>query len=59
MIALGFIQTTIMEMGQPPPVQSAATTTWVTGRQFTGRIVSVSNSVIFADPVYNYSRDFR
>lgn len=57
-IALGFIQTTIMEMGQPPAVQSAAPAMWVTGRQFTGRIVSVSNSVIFTEPVYNYSRDF-
>ena len=57
-IALGFIQTTIMEMGQPPAVQNASPAVWVTGRQFTGRIVSVSNSVIFANPVYNYSRDF-
>nr|MDQ6930682.1 mechanosensitive ion channel family protein [Candidatus Eremiobacteraeota bacterium] len=39
-------------------VQSAAPAMWVTGRQFTGRIVSVSNSVIFTEPVYNYSRDF-
>ena len=57
-IALGFIQTTIMEMGQPAAVQGAVPTTWVAGRQFTGRIVSVSNSVIFTEPVYNYSRDF-
>ena len=57
-IALGFIQTTIMEMGQPTAVQGAVPTTWVAGRHFTGRIVSVSNSVIFTEPVYNYSRDF-
>ena len=57
-IALGFIQTTIMEMGQPPAVQDTPPSMWVMGRQFTGRIVSVSNSMIFSEPVYNYSRDF-
>ncbi len=55
---LGFIQTTIMEMGQPPSVQSAAPATWVQSRQFTGRIVTVSNSKIFSEPVFNYTRDF-
>ena len=57
-IALGFMQTTIMEMGQPPPVQSDEPAMWVYGRQFTGRIVTISNSKIFEEPVYNYSRDF-
>jgi small-conductance mechanosensitive channel len=57
-IALGFIQTTILEMGQPPAVQNANPAVWVFGRQFTGRIVMISNSVIFDEPVYNYSRDF-
>ena len=55
---LGFIQTTIMEMGQPPSVQGADPAMWVKSRQFTGRIVTVSNSQIFSEPVYNYSRDF-
>lgn len=55
---LGFIQTTIMEMGQPPDVQSAEPAMWVKSRQFTGRIVTVSNSKIFAEPVFNYTRDF-
>ena len=31
---------------------------WVNSRQFTGRIVTVSNSKIFAEPVFNYTRDF-
>ena len=31
---------------------------WVSSRQFTGRIVTVSNSKIFAEPVFNYTRDF-
>lgn len=55
---LGFIQTTIMEMGQPPSVQTADPAVWVKSRQFTGRIVTVTNSKIFAEPVFNYTRDF-
>ena len=57
-LQLGFIQTTIMEMGQPPPVQGADPAMWVKSRQFTGRIVTVSNSKIFSEPVFNYTRDF-
>ena len=57
-VALGFTQTTIMEMGQPPDVQSADPAVWVHARQFTGRIVTISNSKVFDEPVYNYSRDF-
>ncbi|MCA1663452.1 MAG: mechanosensitive ion channel family protein, partial [Myxococcales bacterium] len=30
----------------------------VRSRQYTGRIVSVSNARIFDDPVYNYTQDF-
>ena len=56
-IALNFIQTTIMEMGEPAKGDSPSDS-WVASRQFTGRIVSVSNSMIFDDPVYNYTRDF-
>jgi small-conductance mechanosensitive channel len=55
---LGFIQTTIMEMGQPPSVQAADPAMWVKSRQFTGRIVTVSNSRIFSEPVFNYTREF-
>ena len=57
-IALGFIQTTIMEMGQPPAVQNADPAMWVRARQYTGRVVTVTNDKIFTEPVYNYSRDF-
>ncbi len=35
-IALGFLQTTIMEMGQPPSVQNADPAMWVRGRQYLG-----------------------
>lgn len=57
-IALDVTQTTIMEMGQPPPVQHAEPAMWVQSRQYTGRIVTVSNARIFDEPVYNYTREF-
>ncbi|HEX4142797.1 MAG TPA: mechanosensitive ion channel domain-containing protein [Pirellulales bacterium] len=57
-IGLGFIQTTIMEMGQPPAVQDADPAMWVRSRQYTGRIVTVTNDKIFEEPVYNYTREF-
>ena len=57
-IALGFIQTTLLEMGSTPGGDAAGPNVWVRSRQFTGRIVTVSNAKIFDDPVYNYTRDF-
>jgi small-conductance mechanosensitive channel len=57
-VSLGFMQTTILEMGQPPAVQGAEPAMWVKSRQFTGRIVTVTNDKIFEEPVFNYTRDF-
>jgi small-conductance mechanosensitive channel len=57
-IGLTFMQTKIMEMGQPPPVQTDDPAMWVKSRQYTGRIVSVSNAKIFDEPVYNYTHEF-
>ena len=57
-IALGFMQTTVMEMGQPPPAQSDRPAQWINVRQYTGRIVRVTNDKIFDSPVYNYTREF-
>jgi small-conductance mechanosensitive channel len=57
-IALSFMQTKILEMGQPPPVGSAEPAMWVHSRQFTGRIVTVSNDKIFDEPIYNYTYHF-
>lgn len=57
-IALGFIKTTIMEMGQPPALQGAEPAQWVKSRQYTGRVVTVTNDKVFDEPVYNYTRDF-
>jgi small-conductance mechanosensitive channel len=57
-IALGFMQTTVMEMGQAPAEQGDAPSVWVKGRQYTGRLVRVTNDKVFDSPVYNYTRDF-
>jgi small-conductance mechanosensitive channel len=54
-ISLGFLKTTLMEMGDPAP---GATGVWIRGRQHTGRIVTVTNDKIFEEPVYNSTRDF-
>ncbi|HEX4772491.1 MAG TPA: mechanosensitive ion channel domain-containing protein [Bryobacteraceae bacterium] len=57
-IALNFIQTVIMEMGEPPSVQSEDPGMWVRSRQYSGRVVTISNAQIFEEPVYNYTREF-
>ncbi len=57
-IALSFMQTKIMEMGQPPSVQRDEPAMWVKSRQFTGRIVTVTNDKIFSEPVLNYTDQF-
>jgi len=56
-LMLGFMQTTLMEMGVAPG-SDAGPSVWVKSRQFTGRIVTVTNAKIFDEPVYNYTRDF-
>ena len=57
-VAVGFMQTTVMEMGEPPSVQAAEPAVWVQARQYTGRIVRMTNDKIFDSPVYNYTREF-
>jgi small-conductance mechanosensitive channel len=57
-VRVGFMQTAVMEMGAPPPSQNGDPQTWVAARQYTGRIVSVTNDKIFDNPVYNYTREF-
>src|SRR5947209_4975942 len=56
-ISLNFMQTTIMEMGQSRAEQGDKPSMWVESRQYTGRIVTVSNAMVFDEPVYNYSRE--
>jgi len=58
-IALGFMQTTVMEMGQSRSEQNDAPSMWIHGRQYSGRIVRVTNDKVFDTPIYNYTRDFR
>ncbi len=62
---LGLTHTQIMEMGEPAQQLAQVeqqpgqeTPVWVQGRQYTGRIVSVTNDKIFDRPVFNYTRDF-
>ncbi len=46
-IDIGMLRTTIMQIGE-----------WVNGDQYNGRIVRVSNSFVFKEPVFNYSGEF-
>lgn len=57
-VALGFMQTTVLEMGEAPGEQSEPPGEWVTARQYTGRIVRITNDRIFDSAVYNYTREF-
>jgi len=57
-IALNFTRTTIMEMGQSPGERPDDPNVWVRSRQYTGRIVTVTNDKIFDAAVFNYSREF-
>lgn len=58
-IGLTFFQTSIMEMGQTPDeAPGGESGAWVRSRQYTGRIVSVTNDKIFSEPVFNFTRDF-
>ncbi len=52
-IDVTLLRTKLMEIGSP-----ASDETWVRGRQYTGRIVAVSNKMTFTEPVYNYSAAF-
>lgn len=46
-IDISLMRTTLVELGQ-----------WVRGDLYSGRIVRMANSVVFRDPVFNYSADF-
>lgn len=45
---ISLLRTTVMEIGE-----------WVKADQYTGRIVSLANRVVFADPVFNYTQHSR
>jgi small-conductance mechanosensitive channel len=57
-IGLSFMQTRIMEMGESMKEQGDEPSMWVKSRQFTGRIVTVTNDKVFDCPVYNYTHEF-
>jgi small-conductance mechanosensitive channel len=42
---ISILRTTVMEIAE-----------WVKADQYTGRIVSIANRVVFSDPVYNYTQ---
>ncbi len=45
---ISLLRTTVMEIGE-----------WVKAEQYTGRIVSLANRVVFSDPVFNYTQHSR
>lgn len=47
------LRTKVMEIGSGTDDKS-----WVQGRQFTGRVVAISNKATFTEPVFNYSAVF-
>lgn len=47
------LRTTILEVGSGRDEDS-----WVRGRQYTGRVVTVSNKTVFSEPVFNSSAAF-
>lgn len=53
-IDITLLRTKVLEMGSGRSDEAS----WVGGRQYTGRIVSVSNKATFTAPTYNYSQFF-
>jgi small-conductance mechanosensitive channel len=53
-IDITLLRTKVLEMGSSRSDEP----TWVGGRQYTGRIVSISNKATFDNPTYNYSQFF-
>ena len=55
-IDLSPLRTSIMEIGSPGAGEDSDV--WVRARQYPGRVVTVSNKTVFAEPLYNYSQGF-
>jgi len=55
-IDLSPLKTTIMEIGSPGSAEDSDV--WVNARQYTGRVVTVTNKAFFDEPIYNYSQGF-
>ncbi|WP_141327264.1 mechanosensitive ion channel family protein [Myxococcus sp. AB025B] len=54
---IGLLKTTVMEMGAPALLHPEPHH-WVAARQYTGRVVTVTNAEVFRQPTYNYTRNF-
>jgi small-conductance mechanosensitive channel len=54
---IGLFKTTVMEMGVPPALLPNPNN-WITSRQYTGRVVTFTNSEVFESATFNYSRMF-
>lgn len=54
---IGLFKTSVMEMGVPPSLLPDPNN-WITSRQYTGRIVTFTNSEVFEHATFNYSRMF-
>lgn len=53
------LRTKILEIGsQVDESDEEESPSWVRGRQYTGRVVAISNKATFTDPVYNYTALF-
>ncbi|MFN2557236.1 MAG: mechanosensitive ion channel family protein [Nitriliruptorales bacterium] len=53
------LRTKILEIGsEEDESEEEGSPSWVRGRQYTGRVVAVSNKATFTDPVYNYTAIF-
>ncbi len=48
------LRTKVLEIGSDPDLSGGAST-WISARQPTGRVVTVSNKKTFTEPVFNYS----
>ena len=57
-IQLAFLQTRILEIGQPREANDQDDTgVWIHDRQYSGRIVTITNDKVFDEPVYNFTRE--
>jgi small-conductance mechanosensitive channel len=54
---IGLLKTTVMEMGVPSLLHPEPHH-WVSARQYTGRVVTITNAEVFKQPTYNYTRNF-
>lgn len=58
-LSTGFLHTRLLEIGQPQDVtEQDVPGMWVRARQFSGRIVTVTNDKVFDEAVYNLSHEF-